>query len=193
MNSSPITKLDQHWIVATGPLAAVLVLVTPVFAQYVPFWLLMVWVQLPVYMIHQCEEHYGDRFRIWVNNTLGQGGELLTPRDVLVINLPGVWGVNAVSLLLAAFVQPGLGLIAVYLTLVNAVVHIAAVVRCRALNPGLWTSVALFIPAGVGGILAMQNHGGGTAWMHAIGFGVALAIHIAIVMKALAAYRKHRN
>ena len=149
----------------------------------------MVWVQLPVYMIHQCEEHRGDRFRLWVNNRLGGGRELLTLRDVLVINLPGVWGVNAVSLLLAAFVQPGLGLIAVYLTLVNAVAHLAAAVRFRAPNPGLWTSIGLFIPAGIGGLLAINRAGEGDSAMHGVSLGTALVIHIAIVAKALAARR----
>ncbi|MEL6340444.1 MAG: HXXEE domain-containing protein [Myxococcota bacterium] len=187
MSTRPVTPLDQHWIVATGPVAVVLVLVTPVIAQYCPAWLLMVWIQLPVYMFHQCEEHREDRFRLWVNNRLGGGRELLTLRDVLVINLPGVWGVNAVSLLLAAFVQPGFGLIAVYLTLVNAVAHVAAAARFRAPNPGLWTAIGLFIPAGVGGLLAINRAGEGNLAMHGVGLGAALAIHIAIVGKALAA------
>ncbi|MEM1098898.1 MAG: HXXEE domain-containing protein [Planctomycetota bacterium] len=175
---------------ATGPVALVLVLVTPVIAQYCPAWLLMVWIQLPAYMIHQCEEHRGDRFRLWVNNRFGGGRELLTLRDVLLINLPGVWGVNAVSLLLAAFVQPGIGLIAVYLTLVNAFVHLAAAARFRAPNPGLWTSIGLFIPAGIGGLFAINLAGEGNLAMHGIGLGTALVIHIAIVVKALA---KRRN
>ncbi|MEO1279811.1 MAG: HXXEE domain-containing protein [Planctomycetota bacterium] len=189
MSTRPITQLDQHWIVATGPVAVVLVLATPVIAQYCPTWLLMVWIQLPVYMIHQCEEHQRDRFRLWVNNRLGGGRELLTLRDVLVINLPGVWGVNAVSLLLAAFVQPGLGLIAVYLTLVNAIAHVAAAARFRAPNPGLWTAIGLFIPAGIGGLLAINRAGEGNLAMHGIGLGTALAIHIAIVAKALGVRR----
>lgn len=189
MSTRPVTQLDEHWIVATGPVAVVLVLVTPVIAQYCPVWLLMVWIQLPVYMIHQCEEHQGDRFRLWVNNRLGGGSELLTLRDVLVINLPGVWGVNAVCLLLAAFVQPGLGLIAVYLTLVNAIAHVVAAARFRAPNPGLWTAIVLFIPAGIGGLLATNRAGEGNLAMHGIGLGTALAIHIAIVAKALGVRR----
>ncbi len=190
MSTRPVTQLDQYWIVATGPVAVVLVLVTPVIAQYCHAWLLMVWIQLPVYMIHQCEEHHGDRFRLWVNNRLGGGRELLTLRDVLVINLPGVWGVNAVSLLLAAFVQPGLGLIAVYLTLVNTVAHLAAAARFRAPNPGLWTSIGLFIPAGTGGLLTINRASEGNLTMHIVGFGTALAIHFAIVVKALIAAQK---
>lgn len=187
MTVRPVTQLDKYWIVAIGPLAIILVSVTPAFARYMPAWLLLVWIQLPIYMIHQCEEHYGDRFRQWVNTRMGSGSELLTPRDVLMINVPGVWGVNAISLLLAVFVQPGLGLIGVYLTLVNAVAHFAAAARLQESNPGLWTSIGLFIPASVGGILTINNAGEGSLAMHIIGLGSALAIHIGIVAKVIRA------
>ncbi|MEM7622231.1 MAG: hypothetical protein AAF235_03410 [Planctomycetota bacterium] len=96
---------------------------------------------------------------------------------------------DAVSLLLAAFVRPGRGLIAVYLTLVNAVAHLAAAARFRVPKPGLWTSIGPSVPAGIGGLLAINHAGEGDLAMHGVGLGAALAIHIASVVKALAARR----
>ncbi|MEM9083993.1 MAG: HXXEE domain-containing protein [Planctomycetota bacterium] len=190
MISRFLQQLEHHWVISTGPAGLILLMVTPALAELIPAWLVWVWIQLPIYMLHQCEEHLGDRFRVWVNNKLGGGKELLTRRDVVVINLPGVWGVIAASFLLAVLADPGFGLIAIYLTLVNAVVHLIAAVRFFAPNPGIWTVIALFTPASVGGLIAFNDAETGTLLMHAIGLGVALFIHLAIVARVVFAFRR---
>jgi hypothetical protein len=96
-----------------------------------------VFLQLPLYMLHQFEEQDNDRFRIFFNRTIGGGREVLSPGAVFIINVPGVWGVIAASFYLAAHAQIGYGLIAVYLTLVNGVVHIVTGTASRCYNPGL--------------------------------------------------------
>ena len=53
---------------------------------------------LPLYMVHQYEEHDGDRFRHHFNRTIGQGREVLSPLVVFLANVPGVWGVIGLSL-----------------------------------------------------------------------------------------------
>src|SRR5208282_2200477 len=103
--------------------------------------LISAWVQLPLYMIHQYEEHDADRFRRFVNQHIAGGREALTLADVFVINVPGVWGVIAASCYLAWVVRPGLALIAIYLTLVNAGAHVGALVALRRYNPGLITAI----------------------------------------------------
>jgi len=90
---------------------------TPVLASGWPFPLLLIWLQLPIYMLHQYEEHHADRFRLFVNATIGRGKEVLSRFSVLVINIGGVWAVDAGAFGLAARVHIGLGLIAVYLSL----------------------------------------------------------------------------
>ena len=89
--------------------------------------LMLVFLHLPMYMFHQYEEHENDRFRLFINRHIGHGKEVLTPLAVFVINVPGVWGVIAVSAYLAADINIGLGLIAVYLAVVNAVVHLSLI------------------------------------------------------------------
>ncbi|MEH0071063.1 HXXEE domain-containing protein [Pannonibacter sp. Pt2-lr] len=46
-------------------------------------------------------------------------------------------------------IAPGWGLIAVYLLLINAALHVVQGLVLRLYNPGLVTAVALFIPLGV--------------------------------------------
>jgi hypothetical protein len=145
---------------------------------------------LPLYMMHQYEEHDADRFRLFVNALIGGGREVLTPAAVFVINVPGVWGVIALATYLSAWVAPGLGLIAVYLAVVNALAHVGQAVLLRRYNPGLGTAVAVFLPVGVYTIDRFDAAGaGGWAWQ-AVGIGSAVAIHIAIIGYAKAWKRR---
>lgn len=144
--------------------------------------LVLVYLQLPIYMIHQLEEHYDDRFRRWINETIGGGREMLSTPAVVVINVVGVWVVDLAAFYLARFVDVGLGLIAVYLTLVNAVFHLAAGAGQRRYNPGLATAILLFVPCGVWGLVAVSAQPGVSAADHVIGLAVAIFIHAAIIV-----------
>ena len=141
----------------------------------------MVFLQLPLYMLHQFEEHDDDRFRRFFNRTIGGGREVLSPLAVFVINVPGVWGLIVVSFYLSANVASGYGLIAVYLTLVNAAVHIAHGVMFRAYNPGLATAIVLFLPASIIGLRELQGTGQIGWFHHFVGLLIAIGIHVAIV------------
>ncbi len=93
------------------------------------------------------EEHDDDRFRRFVNLHIGKGRNVLPVAAVFVINIVGVWVVDAVSLWLAMTTNVGWGLIAIYLTLVNALTHIVVMVAQRRYNPGVVTSSPA-VPAG---------------------------------------------
>jgi hypothetical protein len=139
---------------------------------------LAVFLLIPIYMLHQYEEHADDRFRLFVNKMLGDGAPLLTRLDVFLINVPGVWGIYALVFTLAVTIHAGIGLIAAYTTLINALVHIAQAVRMRCYNPGLVTSIVLFVPSSIWVIWALFDSGIG---FHILGVAVGLAIHGLIV------------
>jgi hypothetical protein len=141
----------------------------------------VIYLQLPVYMLHQLEEHAGDRFRRFINDRVAGGRDALTPEATLVINVLGVWMVNIISLYLALYVSPTLGLIAVYLTLVNAVVHVVGTVVLHAYNPGLWTAIILFLPLGIWSLYVLNSAGAGF-WPNVLGILVAVSIHAAILI-----------
>jgi hypothetical protein len=178
--SGTLHRLIIHWVYG-GTLAGILLFaLTPLIAASWPPYLLAAWIQLPIYMLHQLEEHDADRFRTFVNRNLAGGRNVLDVVAVFVINVPGVWGVMAVSVALSAFVRPGLALIAVYLVLVNALAHIGAWIVLRRYNPGLVTAITLFIPVAVWGFRAMDIAGVG--WIdHTVGLLTAVLIHAAIV------------
>lgn len=168
-----------QWPAAALFAGCLLLLLAPVWFAAAGPALGVVFLQLPVYMLHQWEEHAGDRFRLYVNRTIGRGREALTPAATFWINSLGVWAVDLTALYLAAFVDAGLGLIAVYLPLVNSLGHIGPAAARREYNPGLLTALLLFLPAGVWGLVVIPADG----WVwHAAGLGVAVAVHAAIVV-----------
>lgn len=184
-----MNRLIDNWVYG-GFLAALLLLVLgPLFVIGWPPALVATFLCLPAYMIHQYEEHDNDRFRLFVNQVIGNGNEVLTRRAVFVTNIAGVWGVIAVALWLAAF-KNGFGLIAAYLLLLNGAIHVVAAIASRRYNPGLATAIAVFLPLGTYCTIAIQRAGGGTAPWHALAILVAIAVHAAIVMPVL---RKRRS
>ena len=178
-------RLSAWWVYG-GFLAGILfLLLAPVFLVGFAFPFVMVVLQLPLYMVHQYEEHDGDRFRVFVNEHVGGGREVLSRGAVFVINIGGVWLLDVVVIWLAATVDVGLGLIAIYAALVNALVHIAVGVATRRYNPGLITAVLLLRPVGGVGTWIVSRTGTVGVGYHALGIVVAVALHLAIVGYAL--------
>ncbi|HVV92216.1 MAG TPA: HXXEE domain-containing protein [Hyphomicrobiales bacterium] len=179
-------RLYAYWVYG-GVLAGIMLLaLMPLFAAggwSVAF--TSVFLLLPLYMLHQYEEHDADRFRLWINRTIGGGAEVLTPAAVFVINIGAVWALDVVVIYLAARVDLGLGLIAAYLMLLNALIHIAGAIRGRSYNPGLITAIVLFLPASIGTIAAIDAAGAGSVRDHLIGIVVAIAAHGVIVAYAV--------
>ncbi|MEO8758640.1 MAG: HXXEE domain-containing protein [Devosia sp.] len=173
--------LKQSWVYG-GSLAGVMVLcLMPIIGQGWPLALTLVFLQLPIYIFHQLEEHYDDRFRRVVNDLIGQGREVLSLGGVFVINMAGVWALDLISFGLAYRLGIGWGLIGAYAMVINAVAHIVQGIRLRSYNPGLVTSIILFLPVGLGGIWAISATGEATGLQHVVGIAIGLALHAAIV------------
>jgi hypothetical protein len=116
---------------------------------------------------------------------VGRGEEVLTPAAVFIINIGAVWVLDVVVIYLAWGVDVGLGLIAVYLMLINALVHIASAIHSRSYNPGLVTAVVLFLPFGGYAWWRIEASAAPTIAEHIIGLAVGTAVHAIIVGYAL--------
>ncbi len=169
-----------------GFLAGLLLLaLSPVLLVGFPLPFVFVVLQLPVYMLHQYEEHDADRFRTFVNREVGGGRDVLTPVAVFVANILGVWLLIAAAIWLAALAGIGFGLIATYAVLVNALVHLAAAVITRRYNPGLATVALQFLPVGgVGAYLIGATAGVGPGF-HLLGLAVAVGVHLVVALHIL--------
>ncbi len=172
-------RLEQHWVYG-GLLAGLLLLgMMPVLTAGWPVVDRLTYAVLPIYMLHQWEEHDDDRFRRFVNARIGGGAEVLSPAFVFVVNIVGVWVVSAVMIALARLVASGFGVVGAYLLLVNAMLHIVQGIGMRVYNPGLLTAVALFVPLGIALMVAVLPVT--TAVHHVVGLVVVLVVHAVII------------
>ena len=187
MNEATKNRIYYNFQYAGLTVGAFLILLTPLLWKSWPSTLLIVFLQLPTYFGHQVEEYLDDRFRLDLNGELAQGKEVLTKGAALLVNVVGVWVTDLIALYLANFVRPGLGLIAIYMALVNGTVHTIVSLITRAYNPGLYTAVLLLMPGGAVGLWVFARSGQATISDHIWSFSVALAIH---VMIAIHIYRR---
>ena len=173
-------RFSHNWAYGGALAGVLLLLLLPAIDGGWSLALMLVFLQMLVYMLHQLEEHDDERFRRYVDEMIGHGRDVLPSSAVFVINI-GVWVLNLISFALAAHVGIGWGLIGVYAMVVNAIVHIADGIAKRAWNPGLVTAIVLFLPVGLGGLWAISATGEATVLQHVVGIVIALAIHAGIV------------
>ena len=176
--------LIRHWLWLAMGMVPVLAIL-PLFAPQMPLPVLLTYLLSPAYMLHQIEEHWRDRFRSFVNQRVFGGVEALTPTAVFWINVPIVWGLNAGAVIGAAFGRFELALVAIYMMLVNGVVHTVGVFRFG-YNPGLATSLLVFFPLSYAGAVTLPEPLSG----HLIALGMAVCGHILIVAYALSRVRR---
>ena len=177
-----LQRLISYWVYG-GVLAGILLLMlSPLLVAGWSTPLAATFLLLPAYMVHQYEEHDHDRFRLFFNETIGKGFDVLSPLAVFITNVSGVWGVITLALYGAVLFSLGWALVAVYLVLVNAVVHIVHAIIFRRYNPGLFTALVVFLPLGVITLVLIERAGGGSITSHSVGLITAVSIHAAILL-----------
>lgn len=181
--------LARRWVSAALFMACGFVALAPAIFLAFSGFVTLIYLHLPIYMFHQYEEHEGDRFRRFANERLFAGKDVLRPVDVIVVNLPVVWGVNLFAFYAALLLWPAAALVAPYLLFVNAVLHIVTTLRLRCYNPGLVTAIVLFLPLSIATLLSASAMPGITILDHAFGLAAALAIHLAIMAQSGWRYR----
>ncbi len=173
-----------NWAKASLPLAIVLFLISPFVYMGIGLAAFLVYLTLPFYMLHQFEEHAGGQFKAFVNKTVGRGREVLSDRAIFRVNVLWVWLSTLVVLYLCVYVNIIWGLLSGYLVAFNGLVHIITGIRLRRYNPGLWTSVFVFLPLG-SYIIYIINKESGAGWLYNIIFlVVTILLHAMILINA---------
>lgn len=177
-----LQRLISYWVYGAALAGLLLLILSPlVFAGWsTP--MASTFLLLPAYMIHQFEEHDRDRFRLFFNETIGKGMDALSPLAVFITNVPGVWGVIVLSLYGAESFSLGWALLAVYLVLVNTLVHVVHAILFRRYNPGLVSALVVFLPLGVFTLMQIDRAGAGSITSHTLSLIAAVAIHAVILL-----------
>ncbi len=162
--------------------AAVLALCSlPLFLSDAGASLILVYTLLPAYMVHQYEEHARGRFAAFVNSEVGQGREVLTKAGAFWINVLGVWALFLVLFYLAKYAAIGFAFGAIYATVINGVTHALGGAALRRYNPGLYTSLALFLPLGIFLLIYFNSIVGDRLVFNVVGLLVGVTLHAVII------------
>jgi len=174
-----LARIERNWVYG-GFLAGLLLLaLAPLLIAGWDRPAALAFLVLPVYMLHQFEEHDDDRFRQFVNRVVGHGREVLTVAAVFWINFLGVWVLLAACLWLVRLHSPGWAALPGWLVLVNGLLHAGQGVALRRYNPGLVTAVVLFLPLGVLTLAAAWPVATGTIFW--LSLAIAVALHLCIL------------
>jgi hypothetical protein len=131
-----------------------------------PAWL--VWAAVPMYMLHQFEEHgidlLGHRYHFLggLCETLGHKDLATCPGDpwfILAVNVTLTWFAGPLSGVLASRQRLYLGATFLCTPLINAFAHIMPGLLKGQYNPGLLTSVLLFLPFCLHALRLMRKQG----------------------------------
>jgi hypothetical protein len=139
---------------------------------------------LPIYMLHQFEEHGVDllgrryHFLIEMCGMLGHPSLAWCPAGRafnFAVNVCGVW-LTGLCAILWRRKNPMVGACAFGIPLVNGVVHLGPALSRGAYNSGLLTGVLVFLPLGVWVLRAFMRAGllerRGVIWVIVSGIGV---------------------
>ncbi len=148
---------------------------------------------LIIYMVHQIEEHlWPGGFRQFANAHVFKSRDddwPVSEGGVALVNVGYVW----LPVLLAAMF-PGplrwVGLGWVGLTLINAITHIATSIRFRIYNPGLITSIVLFLPFTIWMLAREVSAGMLTGWQVAALLVAGVLLHIPVAALFVVPYRR---
>jgi hypothetical protein len=172
---------EWQWPYAGALVAVFLLALLPLWWDASGAALGLIYAVLPLYMVHQLEEHAGDRFRLAVNARFAGGREALTRPAAFWINAGGIWIVDVIAIWLAYHVELAIGLLPVYLMGVNALIHIATAVADRAYNPGLWTALGLFVPVSIWAAIEVSDAAGAGLGWQLLALAFALVVHAGIM------------
>ena len=176
---------DYGWARMSLPFGVLALLSLPVLSTAGNLSLVFLYTLLPVYMIHQYEEHAHGGFVGFFNSTIGKGYDVLTKTSVFWINILGVWVLFLVSFYLARYVAIGIALLPVYATVFNGTTHAVASIALRRYNPGLYTALVLFFPWGIFLLIHFNAVTGSHLAFNGAGLAVAVFLHAIILVYAL--------
>lgn len=151
---------------------------------------------LVIYMLHQIEEHlWPGGFRQFTNAHVFESGRDDWPVDadgVALVNIGYVWLPVAAAALFPHALR-WLGLAWIALTLINAVIHVVTSIRFRCYNPGLATSVVLFLPFTVWVLAQEMSRGllsGGEVGILVL---LGVVLHVPVAALFVVPYLKKRS
>ena len=138
-----INWLYKNWAKLSFLLAIIVTIIIYLFIKPGNIVLFLIWIQIPVYLLHQFEEHTWNGFKNYINRkvfNVQEGDFPLNDKNIFWINIPIIWilmpifaGLSSVNIILGLWIP--------YFAVINSLSHLIFSIRNREYNPGLIVSL----------------------------------------------------
>lgn len=180
--------LEENWPKSTIFLAVYSTMFIFLFVFEKDIALFLIWIQLPVYWLHQFEEYVfpGGFLETFNKQVLGSNEKEwpLTKEKSFWINIPIIYVAFPLSAILAGTINISIGIWLAYFSILNAISHVGMFVKNR-YNPGFFVSVFLNIPLGVFTVWYFYSHDVISVFGHITGILVAMAVQGGVMVWGL--------
>ena len=185
--------IKENWSKSTLFLALYVTILLVLFVMEKDFALFLIWIQVPVYFLHQFEEYVcpGGFMEFFNTKVLGANKTdfPLTKTVSFWINIPIIFIGFPLSAILSGQIEIAIGIWTAYFSILNALSHVGLFFR-NGYNPGLVVSVFLNIPLGIYTIYYFVSHDIISLQMHLFGGVFALMVQGVVVIYGLKYLKK---
>jgi hypothetical protein len=177
--------LIDNWSKSTIFLAIYLLIMLLCYVMNDNFLLFLIWVQTPIYFLHQFEEYIfpGGFVEFFNTKVLGSNkSDFPLNKEVSFwINIPIVFIAFPLSAILAGSIDISIGIWTAYFSILNALSHVGMFFKYR-YNPGFVVSIFLNIPVGIFTIYYFISHDTITLYAHLIGLVIAVLFQLGVMI-----------
>jgi hypothetical protein len=187
--------LYNNWAKLSLFLAVIATVLIYIFIKPDNFLLFLIWMQLPIYLLHQFEEHNWNGFKNYVNRTVFKVREddfPLNDKIIFWVNIPIIWilipifsGLSSANIMFGLWIP--------YFAVFNSLSHVIVSMRNREYNPGLLVSLILGIPAGIYTLIIFYSYIQVPVLISALSIFFAVLLHIIVFSFIRMNYKKQSN
>ncbi len=177
-----VNWLYNNWAKLSVLLAIVLTTYIIIFIKPENILLFLIWIQIPIYLLHQFEEHAWNGFKNYINKKVfkvQEGNFPLNEKNIFWINIPIIWilmpifaGLSSINIMFGLWIP--------YLAVFNSLSHVIFSIRNREYNPGLIVSLILGIPVGIYALIVFYSYIAVPVIISIISIFFAVLLHIII-------------
>jgi len=184
--------LYKNWSKLSLGLALVLTLLIIVFIKPSNTLLFLIWIQIPIYLLHQFEEHSKNGFKNYVNKTVfkvSDGDYPLNDKNIFWINIPIIWILMPLFAILSS-INPLIGLWIPFFGVINSLSHVIFSIVNKQYNPGLIVSLVLGIPVGIYTLIIFYSNLNISYLVTGLAIGFAIILHLIVLLYIRNNYKK---
>lgn len=160
------------------------------------FLLFLIWLQLPIYWLHEFEEYVlPGGFKEWFNRKWSKVHDAdipLNDASVFWINISVIFILFPLFAALST-IDLQYGMWIPYFSIINGLGHIVFAIKSRGYNPGLVVSVLFNIPVGVFTVITVLEANVVSSGANITSIIIALLVQAAVTAYGVIMLRKHRK